>query len=312
MLPTRVRGIPEEFIELIKSYFLENKKILIILNRKSPSRFLFCGKCKKIQGCPSCGGIIRLEKDSETRCFRCSFESKNLKKCSVCSEELAVLEDISISSAKEAIKERVSEKGIFTLSSDELKDVSLILKDIIKSRIVVSTPVILNPFFKDIFDSIVYVRPESIFNMSEYDAAEMIFSIISELRELVKKGIGRSEPVIDVFSAFHFHYSLKLINDEEGFFERELKYRRWFLLPPFSNVYNIEVRDYELRKLGAVMRNMYIEFKDKLNINRVYLVSGKRIRGRYRGVLEAHSSPESILESGLMKKKNINIKMVSI
>ena len=49
----------------------------------------------------------------------------------------------------------------------------------------------------------------------------------------------RSSPggELHVFSVFHFHYALQYLMDEEQFFERELKYRQWFMLPPFASVY---------------------------------------------------------------------------
>jgi len=304
MLKRSVKGVPDQLVELLKGYFLENKKILIVLNRKIGANFLFCQKCKKIHKCPSCDGFIKVEEEFDIQCPRCGFEKKAYTHCSQCNEPLVSIEDISISSVKKIIKKQVVETGIMSLSAEGLKEdhIHSVLKKIKAGKIVIATPIILNPFFKDIFDAVIYIRPESHFNMDEYDAAEKIFSIVSELKELVKGG-----GTLDIFSTFHFHYALKLINDEEAFFERELKYRQWFFLPPFCNVYHIEVKNKELRKLAKEMRNIYKKFKGSLNIKRIYLTTRQKVRGMYKGILEAHAQPGDILQSGLLKKRDITI-----
>jgi primosomal protein N' len=313
MIKSRTRGIPEDFQELMSSYFIENKKILVILNKKESVNFLFCEKCKKIQRCPSCEGFIDVDGEEafHIKCRRCGLEKEAHNHCPKCGESLSLIEDISISSVKKSIKNRVVETGITSLSSEGLKEdhIHSVLKRVGESKIVIATPVIVNPFFKNMFDVVIYLRPESIFNLEEYDAAEKIFSLVSEFRELVKPG-----GTIDIFSTFHFHYSLKLVNDEEGFFDRELKYREWFHLPPFCNVYHIEVRGKELRKLAAEMRGIYQKFKESLKIKRIYLANRQPSRGmyKYKGILEAHAQPGLILESGLLKKRDISIDLVLI
>ena len=71
--------------------------------------------------------------------------------------------------------------------------------------------------------------------MEEFNAAEMIHATGAEIAETLVAG-GE----LHVFSVFHFHYALQFLMDEETFFERELKYRQWFLLPPFASVYELE------------------------------------------------------------------------
>jgi primosomal protein N' len=317
MIKSRTRRIPGDFQELMSSYFSENKKVLVILNKKESANFLFCEKCKKIQGCPSssCEGLIDVEVEGDEafhiKCRRCGLEKEAHNQCPKCGEALHLIEDVSIASVKKFVKTRVVETGITSLSSEGLKQDHLhsVLKRVGESKVVIATPVIVNPFFNNMFDVIIYLRPESFFNLEEYDAAEKVFSLVSEFRELVKPGGS-----IDIFSTFHFHYSLKLINDEAGFFDRELKYREWFHLPPFFNVYHIEVRGKELRKLAAEMRGIFKKFKEPLKIKRIYLASRLPSRGmyKYKGILEAHAQPGLILESGLLKNRDISIDLVLI
>jgi primosomal protein N' len=225
----------------------------------------------------------------------------------MCNSELVSLRDISISSLKEMIQKQLTEKGVFTLTAGDLSDIHSIINQLKEFPITIATPIVLNPFFKNIFDSIIYFRPESIFGMNEFSTGEMIFSMVSDLKELIK-----DRGSIDIFSVFHFHYSLKLINREEEFFNRELKYRKWFLLPPYYNVYALEVKAGDLRTLGAEMRSVYLTYRDILNIKQIYLFSRKKIRGKFKGQVEIHASPQTIKKTDLLKRKNMSIKIVAI
>jgi primosomal protein N' (replication factor Y) len=308
MLTAKDTGIPDRVIELIKGYFLKDKKVLVVLNKKESADFLFCPKCKKIQKCPRCFFMLKIKKKNKDdlldtiTCARCGFEKKGFDLCLKCRTNLTKIEEMSIASLKKSIKREVVETGLLSLSSEGIKGETGIVNRLRASKIVISTPVIINPFFKDIFDAVIYIKPESLFNINEYSAAERIFSLLSEIRELIKENGS-----IDVFSSFHFHYSLKLVNDEAGFFERELKYREWFRLPPFANVYHIEVKAKNLRLLGKEMRTIYNKHKSRIGIEKIYLSSRRKIKGVYKGVIEAHTLPGPIRESGLMQKKNITI-----
>lgn len=309
----RTKGIPDDFIELMSQYSRGGKKILVVLNRKESFNFLYCDSCKKTARCPSCDGFIDAEPgERETfhiKCRRCGLNKESHLLCHLCNKTLSMVESVSIASVKKAIKNRITETGITSLSAEGLNEdhIHRVLQRILNCKIVIATPVIINPFFKGIFDAVIYLKPESYFNLEEYDAAEQIFAITSEFRELVKDG-----GTVDVFSTFHFHYSLKLINDETAFFKRELKYREWFHLPPFRNLYHIQLKSRSLRELAAEMRRNYAKFEEKLTIKRIYLLSRTPVRGAFKGILEAHAKPGDIIGSGLLKKRDISVEPVLV
>lgn len=307
MIKAGERRIPGSLAEIIEAYLNDNKKILLLLNRKTSSRYMFCPKCQMIHNCPHCRGALKIIEDLHVRCVNCPYEQKDLKHCSKCKGELVVIQDISAASIKTLVEQWTEEQAIFTLSAENFKESLSLREEIREKKVVISTPVILNSYFREMFEAVVYVRPESLFDIGKFDAAEMIFVNICEIRELVKPG-----GVIDIFSTFHFHYALRLINDEAAFLDRELKYRRMFRLPPYFNVYHLEVRHQELRKLAAHMRKIYRQFKSEFHIQRPYLISRQKTRGYYRGKMELHTRPEAILQSGLLKNRNIKIFLFAV
>jgi len=309
ILTAKDRGIPASLIELLKSYFVAQKKVALIVNRKQSTHFLLCSKCKKIQKCPVCFNMLKVDPDYHSSCGQCRFEQERFDRCPGCGQELSLVENASLESLKKSIQREVTEKGVLTLSAAEIDDIDVLLEEVAGALVVIATPVMITPFFKDIFDVVIYLRPESLFDLDEYQAAEMIFSQAAELRELLK-----TDGHIDIFSTFHFHYSLRLINEEKAFFERELKYRQWFSLPPYARVFHLEVKAKSPRDLGRSMRAIYGKYKTELGIKRLFLESRKKVKGRgsYRGTIEAHTQPEALRRSGLAHERDVTIHPVMI
>jgi primosomal protein N' len=306
ILKGKDRGIPAALIQLINQNFLQNKKTLILVNKIQPARNLFCANCGKIVACPSCGGILQINEPQLAACRRCSFRQEHLAACPRCQKNLTLLHDISLDSLARTIERSVSEKSVLTLSAVSLKDMEQIMPAVQASTIVIATPAALNPFFKEIFAAVIYIKPESFFGMDEFNSAEMIYTTAAEILETLAPG-----GALHVFSVFHFHYALQFLLDEDKFFERELKYRQWFMLPPLSNVYQLEIRNGTLRSLAVTMRGLYEKYKIELQIKKIYLISRQPLRGTFRGVLELHAPAEKIIAAGLQQIKKSSLTLLA-
>jgi primosomal protein N' len=306
MLKGKDRGIPDPVIQLVNQNFLQNKKTLVLVNKIEPARHLFCAQCARIAACPACGGILKVEEPQQVSCRRCSFRQENLAACPRCQNSLTLLHDISLTSLARAIERTVSEKSVLTLSAADLKDVERIIPAVQASMVVIATPAALNPFFRETFSAVIYIKPESFFGMDEFNSAEMIYITTAEIMETLVPG-----GALHVFSVFHFHYALQFLMDETRFFERELKYRQWFLLPPFSDVYQLEIRSGTLRSLAATLRPLYKKYRSELQISKIYLISRQPLRGVYRGVVELHAPAQKIVGTGLHKTKKSSLSLLA-
>jgi primosomal protein N' len=305
-LAGRERGIPEAVVELINRNFMQGRKTLVLLNRMEPAQNLFCPQCRKIVACPGCGGILQVDEQRQAACPRCTFRQGDLEHCPRCRAALALLHDISVTSLARAIARTVSEAQVQTLNAAELKDVERAVAAVRSHGVVIATPAALNPFFKGIFASVIYVKPESFFGMDEFNSAEMIYGTAAEIAETLLPGGD-----LHVFSVFHFHYALQFLLDEENFFARELKYRQWFMLPPFSDVYRLEIKNSALRPLAAAMRSLFSAHREGLQIRKAYLVSRQPLRGVYSGVLELHAPAARIIATGLAQLKKSSLSLLA-
>lgn len=303
-IPARTRGIPEAFSELVQALFSGEKKILIVVNRRESAQFPFCPACKKLCSCPKCDVFLETAGNFDVTCPRCNWHKESYTTCSACGGPHTIVENLSVASVKKVLQNKVVETGVLTLSAEDLKagKIDAVLEKVRQHPIVTGTLAVVNPFFAGLFDHVIYLRPEAMVNLDAHDGAERVYSMVAELKEMIG-----AEGSVEIFSTFHFHYCLKLVNDEEAFFQREIKYREWFRLPPFYYVYHLEFRARDLRGLARRMREVYARFKEPLGIKRVYLSGRTPVRGLVKGEMEAHALPEDIRQSGLLDDRNIGI-----
>ena len=305
-LKGRERGVPDEIVELVRQNYLAGKKTLVLVNRIQPAVHLFCDHCQRTVSCPRCDGVLQAGEGQEAHrvsCRRCSFRKDAMNDCPRCGRALTPLHDISIDSLSRAVERVSGEKEVLALTAADLKDPVPAVEAVARHPIVIATLAALSPFFQGAFAAVVWVKPESFFNLEEFAAGEMIRASGAEAMAALLDG-GE----LHVFSVFHFHYALQYLMDEAKFFERELKYRQWFMLPPFASVFELELRDSSLRSLAAAMRGLYGRHKDDLRIQRVYLVSRQPQRGSFRGILELHASAERIAAAGLHRIRRSSLR----
>lgn len=312
------RGIPPALLDMARQNVLEGRRTLVLVNRVQPALYLFCEACGRVAECPRCGAPLEgrrpdglpsaLQADEAGRvsCRRCSFRGDAPAGCRRCGGGLETLHDISIGSLERALERVCGEGTALTLTAAELGDPRGIAAAARQRALVIATQAALNPFFRGLFAAAAWIKPESFFPMEEFDAAERIHSAGAEISATLQPG-GE----LHVFSVFHFHYALRLLADEERFFERELKYRRWFQLPPLADVYELELRAGSLRELGAALRALYGRFRDGLGIRRVYLASRQRQRGSFRGVLELHAAAAAVAAAGLHRLRRAVLRRIA-
>jgi primosomal protein N' len=303
----REKKIPAAFLELVKQLYMQKKKCLLLVNKKEGQPFLFCPACQRIIGCPACRGNLALLSDQTYQCRSCGKPFDANLVCPTCKTSLMVLEDISLNSLLTALAPVIPSDQIITLFSIKGEELPLISEKINQYPLVIAAPLIINPYFRKRFDAVLYLKPETLFNMDQYYAAETIFTFVSELKELLVKPDENAIPMLAVFSVYHFHYALKHINQENEFFEREMKYRQWMQLPPYANVYRLEFKHRSLRTLGQTMREFYQSSQTDNSIKQIGLCSPKKKGTMYRGFIEWHNTCAALFSAGLHERQDIDI-----
>ncbi len=304
-IPPGTKGIPEDFLDRVSSHLSRGHRVLVMVNRKKGDDFLYCAKCHQTARCPQCERWLKPDsgKKADSGCEECIPSAKIWNFCPNCGGEWSRVHDISAASVRKMIRERLSGEAppVVTAETDESDLLHTCSRT--GARVVLGTPFILRPEFRDAFDAVIYLKPESAFHFTAHDAAERIQAVVGRLRELVSPGGS-----VDVFSMFHFHYALKLLESEDQFLEREGKYRSWFHLPPFAELFEVTVKARNSRDLGAAMREIRRILDGRMTIGLTKLVGRSPARGFYSGQMELRGSFSVLRDASIAERRNIAVR----
>lgn len=294
------RAVPGPLLDLLAE--AGGGRALVVMRRKSAAAGPWCPKCRRPGRCPRCGTPLASTEEGGAACPACPVTLPPPLSCSRCGGPLPAFSPLSLDVLEAAVRRRVGDEGVLAMTADEVRDTAQALAAVTAARLVLATPALINPLFRGLFRLAVLVRPESLVDLDDYDAAEQIRAAADEMGTLLEPG-GR----LHLFSVFHFHYALQLVNDEAAFFERERKYREWFHLPPYADVFRLSVRGRALRPLAGRLRGLYAAHGAALGIRRVRLLGRKPLRGWVRGEMELHCAPGALRGSGLLDEADVAV-----
>ena len=295
-------GIPAVLMEGIAQHVKSGRRVLIVINRVQGGGFLFCAKCRRMARCPHCREAL-LPGDTEElpeHCPLCGGPWKTESRCPRCGEEWVRVSRINLESLGNELEEKllgVAPPLITAASGDDE-----VRRAVENEMVVLGTRTVVRPEFRHRFQAILYIRPEADFHFSEYDAAERIQCMVGRLRDLVVPG-GK----VDVFTTFHFHYGLKLLDSREAFLEKEAKYRRWFRLPPYADEFLLVFRDTSARKVACRMRRVRARIGEHLVIREARLESRIPRRGKITGRMIVSGSLSALRISGILDQREIKV-----
>ncbi|HDP95704.1 MAG TPA: hypothetical protein ENN40_10155 [Candidatus Aminicenantes bacterium] len=303
-LPPGSPGIPLNLLQRISEHLDAGRRVLVMVNRLQGEDYLFCPHCRMIARCPHCREVILPGKGPETAktCPNCGGVWKAETTCYRCKKELVRVPRGNLISLRDQVQKRIlgQKPPVITAESDSRAMEAAASQD--GCRVVMGTWAVLRPEFRQAFTAAIYFRPESDFHFTEYDAAEQIQVVVGRLREWVVNG-GH----VDVFSTFHFHYGLRLLQSEEAFQRRESKYRRWFHLPPHADLFDLVFRESSQRKVAARMRLARKQIGERMVVMDTRLESRIAKYGKISGLMVVSGSVAALRMTGILNQRDVRV-----
>lgn len=208
-IPFKREKIFEEITKLLK----ENKKTLIIANKKAYASFLYCPRCDEEIECENCDTPLKVYKEF-LHCEICRQKYEKIEKCPICETNLEE-RGIGIEKIEEFIRSK--SYNVSYLFDNKDTDIKL-ATTIIDKEIVVQQ-----------FDRVINIYPDFYLNIQDYKGREKFFkNIFYSYVKAKNQFVLISNYFNDLAVESIFTGNLK------NFYEEELKYRKRFSYPPFT------------------------------------------------------------------------------
>jgi len=235
-------------LEEMEARLKNGEQTMLLLNRRGFSSFMVCRRCGERMLCENCSVVMTLHRrDRRMLCHLCGFAEKIPEACPKCgSDQIQFLgtgservEDelhLQLPSARIARLDRDSAgaKGAFEniLFSFRSGDIDIL----------VGTQMIAKGHDIPNVTLVGVVLADIGLSIPDFRAAERSFQLLTQAAGRAGRGSTPGHVVIQTLNPDHYAIRFAADQDYEGFFRKEMEFRKYLRYPPFAACANIIVR----------------------------------------------------------------------
>lgn len=241
---------------------LENGRwALWILDRKGYAGEIFCEDCGSPVRCPKCGGVMRWEgKTGQLRCLDCGKKEPVPEKCSTCGGPFLEGQRPGLEALEEHARSLFRRAEIILFSEDGAKIPSgiSIMKKHQEAGIILGTRKILSLTDEISPGTVGWIDADAEARVEEYDAKARAFSL---MWESAWRGEAPDSRKIVIQSRRPDKNWQQALGIGWGhFWDRELKERREWELPPFVPMLRIDIPAFKRKRLAQDLEQAGFDF----------------------------------------------------
>jgi primosomal protein N' (replication factor Y) len=270
-LPGRIESRPMPMVELIdmRQEFLETRKqetfsrkliealgqrvesgeqTIVLLNRRGFSSFVACRACGERVQCINCSLTLTYHKrDRRLLCHYCGYAEKVPSQCPKCSSEHIYFLGIGSERVEEELHRAFPAARIARLDRDTVtgkRQYETILQDFREGNydMLVGTQMIAKGHDIPNVTLVGVVAADMGLGMPDFRAAERTFQLLTQVAGRAGRGTLPGIVLVQTINPDHYAVRLAAAQDYQGFYEKELNFRRMMHYPPFSAMANVLVR----------------------------------------------------------------------
>ena len=278
-------------LEEIKQRLLKKENVIILQNRRGFATQVFCADCGEVVMCPNCSvSMVHHINKNILQCHYCNYIQPVPKACTTCGSIALKFFGTGTQRVEDELTYYFPEAKIERVDSDSTsKKGSLgeILNRFRKGeiQILVGTQMVSKGLDFGNVTLVGVISAETSLWIPDFRSDERTFQLLTQ----VAGRAGRSEKIGEVLiqTQNHKHFVLQkvLMNDYNGFYEKEILLREQNGYPPFTRIGIIEVKDENEEHARGAINNFYEfikKYQNRLTITPPTEAIIYKIKGFYR------------------------------
>ena len=229
----------------MKSELEAGRQVMLFLNRRGYSTFVSCRECGYVAKCPTCGLSLTYHKgDGTLSCHYCGYSEKAPEKCPECGSKYVRYFGSGTEKVEDFVREMFPEYETERIDLDSIKqrgELKKKLKDFEKgkTKILIGTQLIAKGLdFRNV-GLVGIVSADVTLNIPDFRSPERAFQLITQASGRAGRGDMKGKVIIQTYDPEHYAISMAAGNDYEAFYDGEMKFRKFMMYPPFSDIFQI-------------------------------------------------------------------------
>lgn len=270
-MPERIGGRPMPRVEIVdmRSEFLETKQqatfsrllreeigfrlasreqVMLLLNRRGFSSFMVCRACGDRLSCVNCAvSLTYHRRDRRMLCHYCGYAERVPQHCPKCDSDHIQFLGTGSERVEDELHEHFPQARIARLDRDSVSSKGA-FEHILQSfrageiDILVGTQMIAKGHDIANVTLVGVVLADIGLSMPDFRAAERSFQLLTQAAGRAGRGDLPGRVIIQTLNPDHYAIRFAVDHDYEGFYRKEIEFRKWLRYPPFAALANIVVR----------------------------------------------------------------------
>ncbi len=240
-LMSRSANLSDPLIAACEEAIAKGEQVMLYLNRRGTARLIICSDCDWQASCPHCDLPLTYHGDSHLlRCHVCGYKSNAPITCPKCGNPSVKYLSVGTKAIAAEVERLFPAARVKRFDSDNPKAERLEQNyDEIKSGgvdIIVGTQLLAKGLDLPKLSVVGVLLADSSLQLPDYTANERTFQLLSQVIGRVGRGHLNGEAIIQTYQPDSLAITAATKNDWDLFYSNEIKERKSFGFPPFTNL----------------------------------------------------------------------------
>ena len=239
----------QQLVREVSERLERGEQAMILLNRRGYSSVVLCRSCGEVLQCKNCSIALTFHKSGHRmECHYCGYRQAVPQRCPGCDSEYIYFLGAGSEKVEERLHAAFPQARIGRLDRDTVRtrhDFERVLSQFHAGEInlLVGTQMIAKGHDVHGVTLVGVVGADYALGFPDFRAAERTFQLLTQV---AGRGETPGRVVLQTFHPDHYAIQFAQRHDYAGFYEKEIRYRRWMHYPPYSALANVLVRSDKL------------------------------------------------------------------
>jgi primosomal protein N' (replication factor Y) len=283
--------------EELESCLRRGEQSLVLLNRRGYARSLLCRSCGHVVSCVDCSvSMTYHQEEGRLICHYCGSEKEPPSACDNCGGRFIYYLGIGTEKLEELVRKMLPQARVARMDRDTTRRKGALRRILLefgegKLDILVGTQMIAKGHDFPNVTLVGVVGADAGLSFPDFRAAERTFQLLTQVAGRAGRGATPGRVIIQSFYPDHYALQYARRQDYDGFYRREIDYRKLMGYPPARSLVQILITDPDPLKASRAGEKIAAALKlcssDVPTAIRPHVLGPaaaplERLRGRYR------------------------------
>lgn len=238
----RLNVFSQALLDAVRARLENSEQVMLFLNRRGYSASLQCPLCGHVAMCDMCSIAMTYHRhDERLKCHLCGSELAAPMSCPECGNQAIRFAGLGTQRVEEAARALFPNARIRRMDMDTTRGKNShgeILDEfkLRKTDILIGTQMIAKGLHFPGVTLVGVINADTSLHMPDFRAAERTFQLLVQVAGRAGRGEIPGEVIVQTFTPDHAAVQAAEKLDYEGFYAREIEFRKQLSYPPFSRL----------------------------------------------------------------------------